>query len=163
MTTKTNMIKYIDTEMQTLKTNMYKELHEYLVNMQNKITQDIIASLNNNNKSELIENIKKDITCDMDNKINKQLIAINSAETKKMILTVGNEIQTNVYNKIIEEINVKVVPKVDSMMKWVNHQTIDGDSLINQYRQDLYSPDDKAIMDTNNKNYISPFVRLGLN
>ena len=94
---------------------------------------------------------------------NERQLAVTKAATKEIILAVGQKIATDVYDKVLDEINISIVPKVNSMVSWVNYQTQDTSEVITDYRRAVErtsSSGKSTITDGNDKHIITPHFRM---
>lgn len=73
---------------------------------------------------------------------NNQLVAMNNKQlanattmNKEVCKAICEQASQYAYNTVISEINEKIVPKVDNMMRWVSYQTQDTTELITDYRK----------------------------
>lgn len=93
---------------------------------------------------------------------NRQLVVARES-TRELVRAASMEICDDVYERVIGEINEKVVPKVDNMMQWVNYKTRDEDVTVDLYRRAVEhqsTADRRAITDgKNDKRIITPHVR----
>ena len=61
--------------------------------------------------------------------------ALTRAETHELVAAVGQQICDTVYDQLVSEINEKLVPKINNMVQWVNHNIQDGDAVVTDYRR----------------------------
>jgi uncharacterized FlaG/YvyC family protein len=76
---------------------------------------------------------------------NRQIVAVNNNQlaqiaavkqtTKELMLAVGQKVSETVYNQVIGEINSKIVPQVDSLVKFVHYSLQDGGEVVTDYRR----------------------------
>ncbi len=95
------------------------------------------------------------------NQQNNQL-AIVKQSTGELMKVAAQQIERNVFNKVVREIDTKIVPKIDNMVRYVNYSMQDGAELINDFRREVETQnvDVRAITDgKKDTRVISPHVR----
>ncbi len=162
----------ITRQLREMKTQLNKEIIEDLRDMQaeliKKITPIITATVEQQVRVALstvhIE-VDKKVTKAMNDVTahnNKQL-AVSNQSTRELMRAASTEICDDVYRQVINEINEKVVPKVDNMMQWVNYKTRDEDETIDSYRRAVErqaNPELRMLTDgKHDGRIISPYVR----
>lgn len=130
----------ITSQLTELKEQLNREIVEDFNTMKELLRKEIIEDIKKyielkNNKVERIvdDKIQQEMT-----KMNQAVVSANSSQqavTKHIVQTAAKQIQTQVYNKILGEINEKIVPKVDNMVQWVNYNMQDGAEVVNNYRR----------------------------
>jgi len=102
---------------------------------------------------------------------NDQQLAIINPEQKKMMIAISrqvcekmcNQVSEVVYNRIVDEIDTKIMPQVNNMVEWVNYNMEDGGIVVDKFRREVEkqsSGETKFLTDgKNQKNIISPYVR----
>lgn len=176
----------ITRQLREMKTQLNHELVEDLRVIQQKITEDISQQIlvkisgevdrkTKTAVSHAVEDVRRDVDARLD-KVNGQLVVANNKQlavvkqnTKELMLAVGQQVQTQVYSRIIGEINEKIVPRVNNMVQWVNYNMQDGGEVVDQYRRAVEyqanktAPGLEMITNGEDKNIISPHVRLFFN
>lgn len=112
-------------------------------------------------------------TKDLDVKLNKHnnsiqvyndQMELNNKQTKEMVISVGQQVCKSVYNKVITEINEKIVPKMENLVQYVNYNMQDGAEVVNDYRKAVYANDQLDTLTLTNgsadNRVISEHVRL---
>ncbi len=122
----------ITRQLREMKTQLNREIVEDLHALQKDIMAKVgpmIVEQVNKELDKRTHSMSRDVDKKIDAATNKQLAVVNQS-TRELADTVGSE----VYNKVLGEINEKVVPKVDNMVRWVNYKTQDTDILVHNYR-----------------------------
>lgn len=119
------------------------------------------------------KDMKKSIETSCSQKIDDAIRAENATrgmqimkreETAELVLSVGQQVQTQVLKTVMNEINTKVVPKVNNMVQWVNYNMQDGAGVVDEYRREVekqhFDPTVKMLTDgKKDSRVISPYVR----
>jgi hypothetical protein len=93
---------------------------------------------------------------------NNQLATVQES-TKQMLHAVGQQITNATYKRVITEINREIVPKVNSMVEYVNYQMQDPGEIVTDYRRAVHQQangDNKMITDGKDSHIISEHVSL---
>lgn len=93
---------------------------------------------------------------------NGQLVQ-SQEQTRQMIQAVGQQITNATYKRVIAEINREIVPKVNSMVEFVNYQMQDPGEIVTDYRRAVNSSQNdgaKMLTDGDNRHVISEHVSL---
>jgi phage I-like protein len=64
----------------------------------------------------------------------RQLTTMKEA-TKQLLVNFGTQITKQTYEKVITEVNQKIVPRIDGLIEYVNYQNQDGQEIITDYRR----------------------------
>lgn len=116
-----------------------------------------------------VEAVKKDVDMKVASAKNQIVLANNNQlatvqeQTKQMMQAVGQQITNVAYKKVIAEINREIVPKVNSMVEYVNYQMQDPGEIVTDYRRAVdrqANGDHKMITDGNDGHIISEHVSL---
>ena len=91
----------------------------------NKSTQDNIECMRENTDNQIVS-IREET---------KQQLAQLRESTKELIVKFGAEVQKNTYNKVIDNINKTIVPRMDNLIEYVNYHNQDGQEIITNYRR----------------------------
>jgi hypothetical protein len=114
-----------------------------------------------------IKNVEQQV-----NKTNSQIVVSQERQlatvkkvTKDLVMVVGQQITSQVYGKVMDEINTKIVPKVNNMVQYVNYQMQDGGEVVTDYRMAVDrqyngTGDTKRITDGNDKHILQAGVSL---
>jgi N-formylglutamate amidohydrolase len=84
-------------------------------------------------------------------------------QTKQMMQAVGQQITNAAYKRVIADINRDIVPKVNSMVEFVNYQMQDPGEIVTDYRRAVHqqaNEGQKLLTDGNDKHVISEHVSL---
>jgi hypothetical protein len=85
------------------------------------------------------------------------------ADDKNKAITLKKEIYSAVCNQIVNEINEKIVPKVNNAVQWINYNMQDNDETIDNYRRAVERQSNrsetKLLTLATDERIISPFVR----
>ncbi len=122
----------ITRQLRELKTQLNREIVEDLHALEKDIMAKVGPMIDEKVKAELdkrAHRISQDVDKKIDAATNKQLAVVNQSN-RELADAVGDD----VYNRVLDEINEKVVPKVDNMVRWVNYKTQDTDILVHNYR-----------------------------
>jgi hypothetical protein len=123
-------------DMEVMKCQIIKELTSSLTD---KMRQMIALSVADAKRDMMVELAAKlDARVDNNNKQivlanNKQLGAIKEI-TKEIVKTAGAEIESQVYKKVINDMNTRIMPQLNNMASWVNFNLEDGNEIVNNYR-----------------------------
>jgi hypothetical protein len=93
---------------------------------------------------------------------NNQLATVQE-QTKQMMQAVGQQITNAAYKRVIADINRDIVPKVNSMVEFVNYQMQDPGEIVTDYRRAVHqqaNEGQKLLTDGNDKHVISEHVSL---
>ncbi len=172
MTSSTFIRAEVNRQLRELKVQLNKEIVEDLRDMQadlmKTITPIITSTVEQQVRAALatmhVEVDKKvaKATSEVTEANNKQL-AVSHQSTRELVRAASTEICDDVYRQVINEINEKVVPKVDNMMQWVNYKTRDEDETVDSYRRAVErqaNPELRMLTDgKHDGRIISPYVR----
>ncbi len=172
MTSSTFIRAEVNRQLRELKVQLNKEIVEDLRDMQadlmKTITPIITSTVEQQVRAALatmhVEVDKKvaKATSEVTAANNKQL-AVSHQSTRELVRAASTEICDDVYRQVINEINEKVVPKVDNMMQWVNYKTRDEDETVDSYRRAVErqaNPELRMLTDgKHDGRIISPYVR----
>ena len=127
----------------------------------NTLLQKSEARINATHKKEL-ENLRESLKRTTDrvdktentlNETNNRLTETNTQivlagdsqrlQTKKMIVSVGSQIQKQVYDSVNKKLQTEVIPKLQNMVQMVNYHTEDTTDLVNSYRMAVHNQDNE--------------------
>lgn len=162
----------ITAQLKELKQQINIELAEDLDILRRKISSEVTADVIDKLQMEIdrkvriavqrgVDGVKKSVDETVDKKlsgVNNQIAVANDKQlqivkqtTRELVAVVGQQVTNTVYNKVIGEINEKIVPKVNNMVQYVNYQLQDGAEIVTDYR--------RAVETQANKN-LQPGVKM---
>jgi hypothetical protein len=159
-------------QLRELKQQLNKEFIEDLKAMQ----ADILGKIDDRVRAEVDKQVRIAMAAigpEIDRRVSKATESVVAANNKQMVVArestrelvavASQEIFDDVYDRVITEINEKVVPKVDNMMQWVNYKTRDETETIDSYRRAVehqITGDRRLLTDgKNDSRIITPHVR----
>tara|TARA_R110002153_G_scaffold273997_3_gene446466 strand:- start:105206 stop:105718 length:513 start_codon:yes stop_codon:yes gene_type:complete len=131
--------KIVRAELQAMKRQIDIEIRRDLDALTETLRQEIsstgvnIASANSSTGTNN-DNVINTQLVTMQQNTDKQ-IAMLKETTKELMVGFGSQITKQTYEKVIGEINKNIVPRIDSLIEYVNYSNQDGQEIITNYRR----------------------------
>ncbi len=132
----------ITNQLRELKAQLNKEIVEDLQVMRNEITKAVTAHVDEKIAQEIERQFKAHhttIAAEVDKKLaaSDKQIALSRQSTNDIVQKMGQNIYSEVYGRIMGDINKRIVPEVNKMVQWVNYNMQDGNAIVDSYRRDV--------------------------
>lgn len=166
----------ITSQLMELKQQINIELTRDLGALRNQIVSDVTCALSseidrkikiaNERASADISRMRNDVA-NMSSQLvvaNDNNIALIKQNTKELMTGIGQHVCNQVYDRVVDEINTTIVPKVDNMVKWVNYNTQDTVDIVDKYRRAVekqsHDPTKLITDGSRDSRIITPHVRM---
>jgi len=127
--------KIVRDELILMKKQMDKEIAKDINDMRNELLEVIAGSIDISNRTKSAETTSTEISLVQEE--TKREIALVREQTKELLVKFGTQITKQTYEKVIGEINQKIVPRMDSLIEYVNYHNQDGQEIITNYRREV--------------------------
>ena len=99
---------------------------------------------------------------------NAQLARTGSSSSNESlslaVQQVSNRVSDQVYSRVVNDINRKILPQINSALDWIDTQIVDGDELVTEYRREVDAETgpigNNMLCGPADSRTISPHVRL---
>lgn len=115
----------VSAQMRCLRDSINSDLVRDLEDLRKVITADVLAVVDKR-----FAELDKQMAASND----KQLIATKNL-TKEMAIAACDQASKNAYKMVLKNINETLVPKINSVVEWVNYNTQDTGELVTEYRR----------------------------
>lgn len=134
----------ITKQLKQLKQTLDEEIKQDIATLRKELTAVIDQKYTAMNGR--VDAVNKKVTAQADTRTTQNtqsappnsLALVTKEETRQLVKIAVQEATNVVYNEVMGEINKKIVPKVDSMVRYVNYQMQDGQSIVTDYRKAVH-------------------------
>ncbi len=123
-------------QLSILKSQLNEEISKAFADMTKKITLDIDQKLSQKTEEAVANTMSRQLALVASDRRNE--LAVEREVTQKLIQATGQQICKNVYGKVVDDINKKIVPKVNNMVDFVTYKMNDGEEVINNFRRGIH-------------------------